>query len=354
MKVKRDLLVTKAVGQPLSDDPSEAKRKLSNIRPREVSLVDSAANGRSFLIVKRSEDMKKKDKALFKGEGEAEGEKPEAKPEGAQPADAPKPEAGTAEPPAAEGGEEGAEAAAEEVAVEKVFTKLAEDALQTIPVAKALVMEQKTMFMAMADALMGMAMTMDMVRMDLMSFVGSDGKTGFMGEEVIKSVKAVLKKAEPNLTEDELTEKAGRKMKGDRMSKLKDAVGVLQSLLKELEGDANVKKGGETVSKEKEKKDQETKKSTEGSSDAAATTETPAADATPESKETEVVKAADVQKIVDAAVEKATKPLKEEIDALKKAPAESASESSDETEDTETNKSKDGKTSQSIFKGIIR
>lgn len=354
MKMKRDLLVTKAVGAPLSDDPSEAKRKLSNIRPREVSLVDSAANGRSFLIIKRSEDMKKKDKALFKGEGEGgEGEQPAAQPAGEESATAAKPAAEPAAP--AVEGEEGAEPAAEETQVEKAFTKLAEETLQTIPVAKALVMEQKSMFMAMADALMGMAMTMDMIRMDLMSFVGSDGKTGFMGEEVVKSVKAALKKAEPNLSEDELTEKAGRKMKGDRMSKLKEAVGVLQTLVKELEGDTNVKKGGETVSKEK--KDQETQKGAEGSQAAATETPaagTPAAAAAPAAAETEVVKAADVQKIVDAAVEKATKPLKDEIEALKKAPAESASESGDETEDTETNKSKDGKKSESIFKGLIR
>ena len=64
------------------------------------------------------------------------------------------------------------------------------------------------------------------------------------------------------------------------------------------------------------------------------------------------MKAADVKKIVEEAVEKATKPLKDEIEALKNAPAKPAGEGSDETEDVETQKSK-GK-QESLFKGLIR
>ena len=39
----------------MSTTPEGAKRRLSNIRPREVSLVYAAANGHRFLMVKRAD-----------------------------------------------------------------------------------------------------------------------------------------------------------------------------------------------------------------------------------------------------------------------------------------------------------
>lgn len=321
--------ITKAAGA-VSNDPTEAKRRLSNIRPREVSLVDSAANGRQFLIVKRSGDMKKKDKTLFKG-AEGTTEDPSKTKE--------------ADPAAAPAAKEGEPAAPEAVVEKGEFQLVAEKTLEGIPVVKALAMEQKGMFMAMSDALMSIAMSLDFIRMDLMSFNNSDGKTGFMGEEVVKALKA----ENPEASEAELVEKAGRKMKKDRLSKLKGIVGSLESLIKELD-DEQVQKGGNVDKKNEEKKDQETQKSTEGA---------PAATATPEKKEGEAAPAAaaassgltieDVQKAVSAAVE----PLKKEIETLKNAPAAPAGEGAESTEDMATNKSKGGK-QESIFKGVIR
>lgn len=359
---RKEQFVKKSVGAPLSDSPAEAERRLDNIRPREVSLVDSAANGRSFLIVKRRDDMKPKpkDKSLFKGVvsggKEGEGEQDPAAAPAADPAQDP------AATPAAEGGKEGeapaADPAASEVPVEKgEFTKLAETSLSSIPVAKALVMEQKDMFMAMSDALMSFAMGMDMIRMDLMSFMNSDGKTGFMGTEVVK---AALKKEFPEASESELVEKAGKKMKKDRLMKLKELATGLDSLIKELDdeqqkGNENVTKGGTVNNQGKGKNDQETNKSADGAAAAPATPATPASETPAAQQAAGALTAEQVGEIVTKAVDKAVAPLKTEIEALKNAPAEPAGEGAEGTEEP-VNKGADGKggKTESIFKGVIR
>lgn len=237
-------------------------------------------------------------------------------------------------------------AKSQEAAPKGSFQEMAEQTLSAIPVSKALVIEQKGMFMAMSDALMSVAMTLDMIRMDLMSFMASDGKTGFMGEEVVKS----LKLAEPTLSDDELTEKAGRKMKKDRLVKLKEAMGIIGNLIKELDDEMEVNKGGQTMTAKKQ--DQETQKSTDGSvASASADTAATQAAATTEAKgETVSLTKEELNTLVETAVTKAVEPLKKEIEALKSAPAESASEGAGSVEETEVSKSKQ----QSLFKGLIR
>lgn len=335
---RKDQVIQKSVGAPLSDSPDEAERRLDNIRPREVSLVDAAANGRSFLVVKRRDNMKPKpkDQSLFKGV--VAGEKPE--------------ETVVADPPAAQ--PEGAAAAPAAVVEKGEFEKLADATLNAIPIAKALVMEQKDMFMAMSDALMSFAMGMDMIRMDLMSFMNTDGKTGFMGTEVVKSA---LKVEFPEASDAEIVEKAGKKMKKDRLMKLKELHASLDSLIKELDDEQsneNVTKGGTVNNQGKGKNDQETQKSADGAAAAPATpatpvVETPAAVAAP-------LTAEQVGEIVTKAVDKAVAPLKTEIEALKNAPAAPAGESTDSTEEVVA-KGADGKPAgktESIFKGLIR
>lgn len=343
---RKEVLVNKSVaGAPLSESPDEATRRLSNIRPREVSLVDSAANGRSFLVVKRSGDMKPKpkDQSILKG---ASGNGGEANPAAAaQPAVA-------AQPPA--------EPAATPVAVEKgAFQKMADKILESVPVAKALALEQKDMFMAMSDALMSFCMGMDMIAADLMSFMSTDGKTGFMGQEVVKSLKAEF----PEASEAELVEKAGKKMKKDRLMKLKELHASLDSLIKELDdeqtGNENVTKGG-TVNTKAKANDQETNKSADGAAAAPATTANTSSEQPAAQQAAGGLTAEAVSEIVEKAVAKATDPLKKEIEALKNAPAEPAGEGAQGTEDVTKNAGADGgqpaggKKTESIFKGLIR
>ena len=225
------------------------------------------------------------------------------------------------------------------------FQKLADETLAAIPVSKALVMEQKSMFMAMSDALMGIAMSLDMIRMDLMSFLTSDGKTGFMGEEVVKSLKA----ENPTDSDATLLEKAGRKMKKDRLVKLKEAMGIIGNLIKELDDEMDVNKGGQTMTAKKQ--DQETTKSTEGSVASATAEQQPTQAATPTGDEKVSLTKEELNTLVDTAVNKAVAPLKTEIEALKSAPAESASEGAESTEEVDVNKSKK---QESIFKGLLR
>lgn len=342
MKRKEEFVKKAAAGAPLSDKPDEAIRRLDNIRPREVSLVDSAANGRSFLIVKRSGDMKPKpkDAAIMKAADGAGTEQPAA-----QPATAPAPQEGAA--PAAPATEA-------TVAVEKgEFSKLSEKVLANMPVAKALAMEQKDMFFAMADALTSFCMGMDMIASDLMAFMGSDGKTGFMGTEVVKSA---LKQEFPQASEAELVEKAGKKMKKDRLMKLKQLRSDIDSLIKELDDEQsneNVTKGG-TVNNQGKGSDQETNKSADGAAAAPATTATTSSEQSA-AQPAAGLTAAQVEEVVQKAVKAATEPLQKEIEALKNAPAAPAGEGAEGTEEP-VNKSADGKDgkTQSIFKGLIR
>lgn len=255
--------------------------------------------------------------------------------------------------PAAAAPAEGAAPAAPATPVEKgQFAKLADKILETVPVAKALAMEQKDMFMAMSDALMSFCMGMDMIAADLMSFMSTDGKTGFMGQEVLKSE---LKKEFPEASDAELVEKAGKKMKKDRLMKLKELATGLDSLIKELDDESkeNVTKGGTVNNQGKGQNDQETQKSADGAAAAPATPATPA-EQTPAAQAASGLTAEQVGEIVTKAVEKATDPLKKEIEALKNAPAAAASEGGEGTEDV--TKSADGKggKQESIFKGVIR
>ena len=350
---------TAKAGGPASEDPGDATRRLSNIRPREVSLVDSAANGHTFLLVK---NKAAKDKTLFKGEEEepkaeeqtpaeepAASEAPAAKDDGEKkPAPAPEPEP-EAEPAAASAEDEsssGEEEESPDVEVEKHFILEAEKILERVPVSKALAMEQKDMFLAMSDAMMSIALSMDMIRSDLMAFAGSDGKTGFMGLEVVKG----LSKTE--------IEKRGKKMRKTRLSKLKTAVESLNTLLKELEDESeNVKKGGSTMTTKKDEKTVEEKTTKSAAGNAPATedntseTETKKEAAKAEAAPAVEAEAKPLTKAdLDEAVEKATKPLKEEIEALKNKPADSAAEGAEDSEDVEKSETE---TKKSLWSNVI-
>lgn len=251
MKLKRKKLVVinkgaavkKDVGGPLSTNPDDAARILENIRTREVSLVDNAANGRKFLIIKNA-DADPKDAKLFKDENEETPADPTPKPE---------PKSEEVSPKEGEENTEGeGEDDGEPVVIEKgEFSKFADAILQKVPISKALAMEQKEMFLAMSDALMQFSFGMDMIRGDLMTFQSSDGNTGFMGQEVVKA----LKEKNKNLSDAQFTAlvvKRGKKMKTARMDKLKGIMSSLDTLIKELEDDESITKGGLVVKEKTE------------------------------------------------------------------------------------------------------
>lgn len=364
-KSKKEVLVQKSAaaiekdtGAPASENPEDASRRLTNIRPREVSLVDSAANGRTFLLVKRKDAMSIKDKDLLKEDEQKPEEAAEAKPaEGAEAKPAAEGEAAPASEgsegeskPAAEGesseggegsaesgSEEGAEAEGEEEQVEKHFQTQAEEVLQGVPVAKALAMEQKEMFLAMSDAMMSIAMSLDFIRSDIMAFAGSDGRTGFMGQEIAKDASAAE------------VEKRGKKMKKSRLAKLKQAAEALNSLIKELDDESETVNKGGSMSTEEKKTDEKVDKT-------AAAGNAPEGQAS-EAANQETEKSADnskplTQADLDAAVEKAVKPLQEKIEKLEGQPADSAAENGDDTEGEETNKS-ETETKKSLFSNVI-
>lgn len=314
------------VGEEVLDGSANARRRLSKIRAKEVSLVDEAANGRDFLIVKRRGEMSGKanqDGKVLKTTGGDNGDS-------------------TATP----------------AADKEVFKKLvagvkeAFDKVTALPgdkdVTKMVHPDQFSMFTAMADALDWVANTLVLVKSDLVSFVQSGGTTGFMGEDVV-SQDVVAKKLE-EFGDEFFTKavamvaitKAGKKMKKDRLMKLKDAVKALSDLVSEVDGDPTVNKE-ENVSK--------------------AATETPAtssdkggAPAAPAASESSAIEAA-VTKAVEAATAKlgetVTKSVKELGDRLTKleAPAKPAGQSADSTEEP-TTKATGGK-DKSIWAGVL-
>ena len=216
----------------------------------------------------------------------------------------------------------------------------------------------------------------------------SDGKTGFMGEEVMKAVQADFEGEE--IEEGRLkvlVEKKGKKMKKARLDKLKGVVESLGSLIKELEDDESIEKGGIVVSKKTDGANANgTQPSIEVNKEAiekeanlkaALETVTKAQEAGGEALETEEVKkalellaadkkereeaadallekqkiaeaqaivdkanktddkpltAADLTSAVDAAVEKHVKPLNEKIEKMQSTPAEPSSEEPNSTE----------------------
>lgn len=340
MKKQTQLIRKSAVaGEPVANTPAKATRRLDDIQTREVSLVDQAANGRTFLVVKRAGAQKDADKNILKGQtGDS------------QPATTPA---------------SAAEQTPELLPVEKgVFGKAAESILNKIPVAKSLAWPQKEMFFAMADALTSFTMGMDMISSDIMAFMNSDGKTGFMGVDVVKSA---LAKEFPQASEAELIEKAGKKMKKDRWMKMKKVHDDLGALLKELndeENETNVTKGGTDM------KTQTAPAGTPAAPAAAApaatqeatvTKEAPAAEATPAAAQpaapaapaAQGLTAEQVTEIVTKSVKAAVDPLVKEIETLKGAPAAPAGESVNGTE--EVNKSANGQPGkkESIFKGLL-
>ena len=350
MKTQKTLIRKSVAGAPLSNTPDKATRRLDNIQTREVSLVDAAANGRQFLIVKRAGAQKEADKNIFKGQTDE-----------------------TQSPPATP--------ATEELlpVVKGDFGKLADKVLEKvkIPVGKSLAMPQKDMFFAMADALSSFCMGMDMITSDLMSFVGSDGKTGFMGTEVVKSA---LAKEFPEATEAELVEKAGKKMKRDRWMKMKKLHDELGNLVSELadENEKDVTKGGTDMNTQTAPAGtpaapaaaapaapaaQVTQPAAAVSKDAGAAapaaTETPAAQpaAAPAAQPVAQAQGATAEQVAEI-VNKAIAPLKQEIETLKNAPAAPAGEGADGTEDV--TKAANGQpaaggsaSKASIFKGVL-
>jgi len=353
MKRKLNVAVQKDVGAPVSQTPDEATRRLENIRPREVSLVDQAANGRSFLVVKRRQQLQSKNASIFKEANQPTETTPaSAATETPAVKEAPAQEPAAAAAPAVTETPAAAPAVETPVVVEKgEFQKIVEGVLGNISVAKSLAFAQKDMFAAMSEALLGMAISMDMIRADLNAFSDSDGKTGFAGIEVMK---AALKTEFPEASEAELTEKAGRKMKKDRLMKLKQLHGDLDSLIKELDQDTEVSKGG-TVKTQPAQAQQETNKAAGATQEAAAPAAAPAAAQAASEQPAAAPVAAAEQSIplsqVEALVAKAVKPLQDEITALKAQPAAPASEPAQGSEDVVTNKGAGEKVS--LFKGII-
>lgn len=349
MKTQKTLIRKSVAGAPVSNSPDKATRRLENIQTREVSLVDQAANGRQFLIVKRAGAQKEADKNIFKGQTDDSQPTPAA--------------------PAA--------AATEELLpiVKGDFSKLAEKVLEKakVPVGKSLAMPQKDMFFAMADALSSFCMGMDMITSDIMSFVGSDGKTGFMGVEVVKSA---LAKEFPEATEAELVEKAGKKMKRDRWMKMKKLNEDLTNLVNELADEnetEDVTKGGTDMNTQTAPAGtpaapaaaapaapaaQATQPAAAVSKEAgaaapAATEAAPAAQpAAPAAAPVAQAQGATAEQVAEI-VNKAIAPLKAEIETLKNAPAAPAGEGTDGTEDVTKAANGQPAAKQSIFKGVL-
>lgn len=347
-KKQHNQMIKKSVGAPLSTDVDDASRRLSNIKPREVSLVDAAANGRNFLVIKRSTQMKKKDQTILKSTtpapeaGAAEPAAAAATPPAAEPATPPAAE--PAAPAASEPAATEPAATEPEVAVEKgVFAKMAEKILGGVPIAKALAMQQKDMFMAMSDALMSVCFTLDMISSDIQSFQMSDGKTGFMGEQVLKGLKTEF----PQDTEEQLVEKAGKKMKKERLAKLKQVHDEIGTLIKELDNEqVDVTKGGTMGTKT-----EPVIKSAEGAAAPAAAAATPATEGAAPAAQAAAGPVTLEQ--VTEAVTKAVAPLKAEIETLKGAPAAPAGEGTEGTEDVTKSAAAGNGKQESIFKGIL-
>ena len=334
-------------GAPLSTTPDKAVRRLDNIQTREVSLVDNAANGRQFLIVKRAGAQKEADKNILKGQD-----------------DTSQPTSATPAAPAAQ---------SEELLpiVKGDFSKLSEKILEKVPVAKTLAWPQKDMFFAMADALSSFCMGMDMITADIMSFANSDGKTGFMGVEVVK---AAIKKENPDMPEAELVEKAGKKMKKDRWMKLKKMQDELAALVNELadenENETDVTKGGTMNTKTENTQGQPAAPAAAApaaqptapvAKEAPAASEAPAAQPAPAAAapvaQAQGVTAEQVAEIVTKSVKAAVEPLQKEIETLKNAPAAPAGEGADGTEDVTKSANGGGQApaskKESIFKGVL-
>lgn len=333
----------------MTTTPDGAKRRLSNIRPREVSLVDAAANGHKFLIVKRAEDGgAMKETEIFK-----DGKATTTPAPGAAPA---------ATPPAP------AKPGLFSTELQKFLDKHG-----TIKISKGLHMESMTMLMAMTDVLQGMGMSMDMIAQDMQAFIESGGETTFGGQRVMKS-EGIEDDGIPDALMDTmvaLIAKKGRKMKGARMEKLKGILQSLEKLVNELDEPSE---GGTAVSKEAAtNKGAETTPEAGSTSVntnppvAAAAAVTPAAVAPAPTTE-DVAKA--VGPAVEAAVAKALgtvlEPVTKKLDGiearltkLEGAPAAPASEPAGGTEDVHKDaggKGGDGKggKQESIFKNVIR
>lgn len=325
----------------VGETPEGATRRLTNIRPREVSLVDAAANGREFLIVKRKDAMKKKEQELFKSGASSNPPANESTTEGA-------------------GGDGKTEETPVTRQVEKHFVAMVEKDLEGVSVAKALASTQHEMFLAMSHALVQMAASMDMIRADILAFANSDGSTHFMGqpvEQLSPDIRKSIEGFEDGLTDSvfkslvELVEKKGRKMKKSRLEQFKSLVEGLSDLAKELEGSEqdSANDGGSSV-----KKDQQGSNETQTKTEDTATNKSAEAQTTEggEGKTTDqqssegdtVTKGADdLAKVVEAAVAKAVKPLQERIEKLEAEPAAPASEGTDSTEDNATTVNKSWK-----------
>jgi len=330
-------------GEPvLVDDERSATRRLSNIRPHEVSLVDTAANGRQFLIVKRKgDDMKPKDKSLFANVVKTR--KPAAE-------EADGNAAGGTPDPAAAAAPAATEVVAEPTMIQKfvdIFKGIKATAEEKkIDISKSVADEQFMMFTAMADALDWLTDTVKMISGDLKTFVESGGSTGFMGEPVVKSLggaEAAKMVLEEGMTDEMfekllvLVNKKGAKMKGARLEKFRGLVSGLQELLKDLDvsQEAVVDKG------------------------AAAPAAEPVPAAAPAGLSAEDVKAlaaTEIKKALDgqkADHDKVVKSLTDRLAKVEAAPVAPSGEGSNTTEEpavTTTNKNNQKK---SIFAGVL-
>lgn len=298
--------------------PNSATRRLTSVRPREVSVVDTGANGRKFLLIKSKDGILMKKNEIFKNEVSEKEPKTEN---------------------AAESSEGKKEVEAKDVVVEKLFQDQVAKDLDGISIMKALASEQKDMFLAMSEALFMFAKSADMIRADLMAFTNSDGETSLSANE---SVSKGLEDGVSDAVFDSLVcivEKKGRKMKAARLEKLRSILSSLGVLVQDLDNDSNKDYGSENVKKEETK--------TETTENVVKSEE--ASEKQPEEKAPEAP-AADEAKApsVDEAVEKALKPLLDRIEKLESAPAKPSSVEADTTEETVTKAESD-----SIFKGVL-
>ena len=315
-----------------------ARRRFVRITAKEVSMVDQGANGHEFLVVKSAGTPEgtvtkaEKDAQILKAAG---GTPPVVDPK-AVPTDPP---------------------ATLSVVKAATFLKSIEASVATaatmggdVAVLKMVAPEQFAMFAAMAEAIDWVTGVMKLVADDLVTFITSNGTTGFMGEPVVKE--ATVQKRLEDLNDEFLVrvtkaatvviEKAGKKMAGARMAKMKEVLKTLTDLVTEMDNQPVTK---EVVV--------ETKPAEQppGAPLAAAPANPPVAVSDPVDAAIQKAVAAQAGAMattVEAAVAKAVEPLTTRLAKLEGAPAKPAAVAADGTEgdgskEVVTNKSKSGK-----------
>lgn len=272
------------VGDGPQNGTKNAKRRFIKWKTREMSLVDDAANGRRFLVVKRKDSMKKNNKVL----------------------------------------KTQTESNVESDVIEVVkFTDISDEIRDLmrnaskfdVDVKKSLQPEQFDMFFAMALALDQFSSGMAMIRNDLFSFIESNGTTGFGGQPVGENVAKRLTECMDNTITsvvDILVEKRGKKMKGERMSMLKGIHKQLTDLITQLDDnitEADVSKKTDTAQADQK---------VEGTPSTDTNNSQTQANAQSNVTETQVDVAKSVADAVTASVTKALEPVTTKLSDIEK------------------------------------